>query len=76
MGALHEGHLKLVRESRAKNNVTVVSIFVNPAQFSPLKIWINIPDPLSRTKIIGKRKVDYLFYPDVKQSTQTVFKLM
>ena len=77
MGALHEGHLKLVRESRAKNNVTVVSIFVNPAQFSPSEDLDKYPRPFEQDKkLLENEKVDYLFYPDVKQSTQTVFKLM
>ncbi len=67
MGALHEGHLKLVRESKAKNNVTIVSIFVNPAQFSPNEDLAKYPRPFEKDKkLLNKEKIDYLFYPNAK----------
>jgi len=67
MGALHEGHLKLVQESKAKNNVTIVSIFVNPAQFSPNEDLKKYPRPVENDKkLLDNEKVDYLFYPNVK----------
>ena len=43
MGALHEGHLSLIRKARAENDCVVVSIFINPMQFAPMKIFKNIP---------------------------------
>ncbi|MFA6017073.1 MAG: pantoate--beta-alanine ligase [Patescibacteria group bacterium] len=67
MGALHDGHLKLVQESKAKNDVTIVSIFVNPAQFSPTEDLAKYPRPFEHDKkLLAKEKVDYLFYPDPK----------
>lgn len=67
MGALHEGHLELVREARAKNDVTIVSIFVNPTQFSPTEDLSRYPRPFEHDKdLLEQEKVDYLFYPDAK----------
>jgi len=67
MGALHEGHLKLVKESKSKNDVTVVSIFVNPTQFSPTEDLSRYPRPFEQDKkLLEQKKVDYLFYPDAK----------
>lgn len=67
MGALHEGHLKLVKESKNKNDVTVVSIFVNPVQFSPNEDLAKYPRPFENDKkLLSKEKVDYLFYPNAK----------
>lgn len=67
MGALHMGHLKLVQESKANNDVTIVSIFVNPAQFSPTEDLKKYPRPFEQDKkLLAKEKVDYLFCPDAK----------
>lgn len=67
MGALHEGHLKLVKESKKVNDVTVVSIFVNPTQFSPTEDLAKYPRPFEQDKkLLEQEKVDYLFYPDAK----------
>ncbi|RDX49133.1 Pantoate-beta-alanine ligase [Lentinus brumalis] len=48
MGALHEGHLLLVRRSLAENDLTVLSIFVNPAQFAPHEDLATYPRTLPR----------------------------
>jgi len=67
MGALHKGHLKLVRESKAKNDVTIVSIFVNPAQFSSTDDLAKYPRSFEKDKrLLEREKIDYLFYPEVK----------
>ncbi|KAF8892217.1 pantothenate synthetase [Infundibulicybe gibba] len=57
MGALHDGHLALVQKSLAENDLTVVSIFVNPAQFAPHEDLATYPRTLPRTLPSSKRNV-------------------
>ena len=65
MGFLHEGHLSLVRECRAKTDVTVVSIFVNPAQFGPKEDLGSYPRDLERdAALLEKEGVDFVFHPE------------
>ena len=64
MGYLHEGHLSLVRKSTQSAEATVVSIFVNPAQFGPKEDFKEYPRDLNRDQQLLEREgVDYLFYP-------------
>jgi pantoate--beta-alanine ligase len=65
MGFLHEGHLSLVRESVQRADVTVVSIYVNPAQFGPKEDFREYPRDIKRdTEILEAEGVDYIFSPD------------
>lgn len=67
MGALHAGHLSLVRRARAENGVTVVSIFVNPRQFGPNEDYLRYPRPFAEDRRACERAgVDYLFAPTVR----------
>jgi len=66
MGYLHQGHLELVRRSRAENDVTVVSIFVNPLQFGANEDLDKYPRDLERdASLLRKANVDFLFAPAV-----------
>jgi len=66
MGALHEGHLSLMREARAQCDVLVVSIFVNPTQFGPAEDFEKYPRDLdSDAALLTSEQVDYLFAPTV-----------
>jgi len=64
MGFLHEGHLSLIRESKKRCDLTVVSIFVNPTQFGPSEDFTSYPRDEERdTNLLENEKVDYLFLP-------------
>src|SRR5436190_10690919 len=68
MGALHEGHLSLVREARAMCDIVIVSIFVNPAQFGPNEDLSRYPRDLTRDSgLLADYNVDYVFAPAVAE---------
>jgi len=65
MGALHEGHLALVKEARAASDVVVVSIFVNPAQFNDQGDLDRYPRDLTGdAAMLAEYEVDFVFAPE------------
>lgn len=68
MGALHEGHLSLVRVARAASNLVAVSIFVNPTQFGPNEDLASYPRSLERDcELLDHEGVDFIFAPSVEE---------
>ncbi len=67
MGALHEGHISLIKASKRKCNKTIVSIFINKPQFNKKLDFKNYPKNKSKDyKILKRLKVDYLLVPKEK----------
>lgn len=68
MGALHEGHLSLIKRSKDENDITVVSIFINPLQFGPSEDFQRYPrDTDGDIAKLRKAEADVLFMPDASQ---------
>lgn len=68
MGALHEGHLSLVRRSVAECDLTAVTIFVNPTQFSPGEDFARYPRPLEADlDLLRRERADLVFAPPADQ---------
>jgi pantoate--beta-alanine ligase len=64
MGALHEGHLSLIRASKKKTSLAVVSIYVNPTQFAPSEDLEKYPRPIEKDiALLEKENTDVLFLP-------------
>ena len=68
MGALHDGHISLIRAAKSQSNFVVASIFVNPTQFGPNEDLAKYPRPFEadREKLEAER-VDLLFAPSVEE---------
>ena len=72
MGALHEGHLSLVRVAKAQSDFVTVSIFVNPLQFAPTEDLARYPRDFERDRdLLQQEGVDLIFAPTVSEMYPT-----
>lgn len=68
MGALHNGHLSLIKHSKTADDITVCSVFVNPVQFNDKKDFEKYPVTIENDiYLLEKEKVDILFSPSIEE---------
>ncbi len=71
MGALHEGHLSIVRKAKEENDRVIVSIFVNPTQFDKKEDLVNYPNTLDADlEVLKSIGCDYVFTPNIQEVYQ------
>ncbi len=71
MGALHEGHLSIIRRAKEENDLIIVSIFVNPTQFDKKEDLVNYPNTLDADlKALESIGCDYVFTPSILEVYQ------
>lgn len=77
MGYLHEGHLSLIRQAKAENEIVIVSVFVNPTQFAPHEDFDQYPRDIDRDyKMAMEAGVDIVYHPkieDIYMANATTF---
>ena len=67
MGALHKGHLSLIKKASKKNDIVVVSIFVNPTQFDNKEDLLKYPKTLEKDlALLSEVNCDIVFHPSVE----------
>jgi pantoate--beta-alanine ligase len=75
MGYLHRGHASLIKEARAKSDIVIVSVFVNPSQFGPNEDFEKYPRDFEKDKkLLEENTVDFIFYPDKNEIYTGTFK--
>jgi len=75
MGALHDGHISLIRKSKSENEITVVSIFINPTQFNNTEDLQNYPKTFETDlQKLKDAEVDFLFFPEYNELYQDNFR--